>query len=367
MKRILLIPLFLLLLTICAFGGVNNILLCNVDGTPPLHPLGWCNNPAMTRIGALSFATGENKTHLAAIDTVNGFAYFTTFDVPKKIIKIRLSDFTEVGTMTLDIGEQFLQTDAINIIDDFIYTGEQGGKTISKIRLSTLTRVSSFESSLTDSPTSGCIIGNTMLIGGSVNQVSKVNLSSFAEEGILNLWPPVAGKITHCFAFDGHIYFHPTEVFFPQLPTIAKIRASDFTVVGTLQFPDAATWPAYTSVVVNESTGYAYYGKLSDPGLIRRLNLSSFTFDGLLTLSATEGNLRAAVIDTVNNYAYFSSFTAAKVMQIDLESFTKKSTISLLGSEYGAYGAVIDIENQTIYFGTSRTPGSVVKVDICGD
>ena len=57
---------------------------------------------ALSRSSALALDSGEYNPFAAVIDAANGFAYFGTQTSPGVIIKVRLSDFTRVGTLTLD-------------------------------------------------------------------------------------------------------------------------------------------------------------------------------------------------------------------------------------------------------------------------
>jgi hypothetical protein len=52
-----------------------------------------------TRVGALPFNSGENALFSGTIDPVAGFAYFATITHPSRIVKVRLSDFTRVASI----------------------------------------------------------------------------------------------------------------------------------------------------------------------------------------------------------------------------------------------------------------------------
>ena len=62
-----------------------------------------------TRVGALTLNPGEDLVNAAVIDPAGGFAYFGTDTIPGVVIKVRLSDFTRVDALTLDPGERFCQ------------------------------------------------------------------------------------------------------------------------------------------------------------------------------------------------------------------------------------------------------------------
>ena len=61
--------------------------------------------------GSITLGVGEEIVFSGAIDASNHFAYFGTINrngkgEPGKIVKVSLSDFTKVGELSLDAGEQ---------------------------------------------------------------------------------------------------------------------------------------------------------------------------------------------------------------------------------------------------------------------
>ena len=80
------------------------------------------------------------------IDTVHGFAYYVVFAHPMEIVKVRLSDFTRVGTLTLNPNEDYPNSAVIDAANGFAYFGVNDGNLsdpgiIVKVRLSDFTRV----------------------------------------------------------------------------------------------------------------------------------------------------------------------------------------------------------------------------------
>ena len=92
------------------------------------------------QVGNLTFSAGK-KTRSAVIDTANGYAYFGTDDDPGKVVKIRLSDFTEVGNLTFSAGGK-TRSAVIDTANGYAYFGtdDSPGKVV-KIRLSDFTEV----------------------------------------------------------------------------------------------------------------------------------------------------------------------------------------------------------------------------------
>jgi len=61
-----------------------------------------------TRTGALTLNSGEDDLESAAIDSAGGFAYFGTGTSPGIVVKISLSNFTRAEALTLGLGENKL-------------------------------------------------------------------------------------------------------------------------------------------------------------------------------------------------------------------------------------------------------------------
>ena len=97
----------------------------------------------LTEVGSLTFTAGE-KTRAAVIDTTNGYAYFGTDDDPGKVVKIRLSDFTEVDSLTFSPAGKKTRAAVIDTANGYAYFGtdDDPGKVV-KLRLSDFTEVGS--------------------------------------------------------------------------------------------------------------------------------------------------------------------------------------------------------------------------------
>ncbi len=76
-----------------------------------------------SRVGALPLNAGENNLDSAVIDPTGGFAYFGTGTSPGRVVKVRLSDFNRVGVLTLNAGEDYLSSAVIDPTGGFAYFG----------------------------------------------------------------------------------------------------------------------------------------------------------------------------------------------------------------------------------------------------
>ncbi|MFC1505685.1 hypothetical protein ACFLQ6_01290, partial [Thermoproteota archaeon] len=176
-----------------------------------------------TRVGSLTLNTGENRLASAVIDSANGYAYFGAYTDPGIVVKVNLTDFTRVGSLTLNTGENTLASAVIDSVNGYAYFG------------------------------------------------------TWAAPGI-----------------------------------VVKVNLTDFTRVGSLTLNTGEK--LLLSAVIDSANGYAYFGTNTDPGIVVKVNLTNFTRVGNLTLNPGENSLQSAVIDSANGYAYFGTDTSPGIV-----------------------------------------------------
>jgi hypothetical protein len=111
------------------------------------------------------------------------------------------------------------------------------------------------------------------------------------------------------------------------------------------------------AAVIDTINGYAYYGTGSTPGKIIKIRLSDFTRVGDITLLAGEGPLLAAVIDENAGFAYFGTFTTpAKIIKIDLATFTRVADVTLPLLDFPGLPFITTIRNGIGYFCSDSQP-----------
>ncbi len=119
---------------------------------------------------------------------------------------------------------------------------------------------------------------------------------------------------------------------------------------------------AITSVVIDTTNGFGYFGTGTSPGIIIKVRLADNSRVGALTLASGENNLTTAVMD--GQYAYFGTYTtSAKVVKVDLSTFTRVSAVSLSAGQDYLYASVVDTTNHFAYFGTYTAPGKIIKIN----
>lgn len=269
---------------------------------------------ALERIDAIHLNTLENTPYASVVDVANSYAYFGTFTIPAKVVKIHLSDFTRVGVITFPTGENLAAAAIIDPAAGYAYFGTM--TSIVKVDLSTFTRV-------------GAIVpGATFLYTAVIDTV-------------------------HGYAYFGTLT-DPGQ--------IVKIDLSTFTLADTLTLP--AGEGNFGSAVIDTSAGYAYFGTGSHPAKIVKINLSTFSREDAMTLDTGENEAGAAVIDVTAGYAYFgmNKMWPAEVVRISLSTFSRAGVLTFHTGEDMIRSAVISPSAGYALFGTYTTPGRVVSV-----
>lgn len=122
---------------------------------------------------------------------------------------------------------------------------------------------------------------------------------------------------------------------------------------------------SYNSSVVDTVRGYLYIGLDQNPGKVVKVDLSTFTRVGILTLSI--GNIGCAGIDEADGYAYFGeNLTSAKIAKVNIQDPTF-SQVATYGGQAGKNyfrACVIDPNTNMGYFGTNDSTAYVVKIDL---
>jgi hypothetical protein len=167
--------------------------------------------------GVARFTTFEGSIGLACVlDAANGFAYFGTDTSPGKILKIRLSDFTQVGVLTLNAGEDFLRTAVVDPPNGFAYFVTEAGLVV------------------------------------------KIRLSNFTESATLKLPGEIYATSASIDHSQGVAYFGTVaSPYYTSIPSqLVKVRLADFTLNETVMM--SADEPATGPAVIDERNGYMY-------------------------------------------------------------------------------------------------------------
>src|SRR5690606_125938 len=163
--------------------------------------------------------------------------------------KVRLSDLTRVGSVTLNTNER-PRSMVIDPMNGFAYIGTFLG-TVVKVRLKDLTRI------------------------GAVSLPNQILLSTVADTS--------AG-----FAYFGTVG-----------SGVCRLRLSDFSNAFCVP-----TLSNLQSAAIDTVNGFAYFGTFTSPGSVVKVNLTNFgTITESLVLNVGEDHLISAVVDPANGFA----------------------------------------------------------------
>lgn len=322
-----------------------------------------------TQVATLSLSPGGIVS--ASIDPTAGFAYFGTGSSPGSIVKVRLSDFTEIGSLTLNPGENDV-TSVIDTTSGFLFVGTSNSPgAVVKIRLSDFTRVgrltlnlgqNNLDSSTIDTAGFGYFVSFNYLSPGII---LKIRLQDLTLNASLTLNKDEIDPLTSLVDPHSGFAYVGAERSDTSPGIIVKVKTSDLTRVRAIPLDPGEGFAS--SSVIDARAGYSYFGA---PGVIARVNLSTFTEAGSLILnSSLTGNLfeymGPGVLDPAGGFAYFAINRGAvvsstgiatdtgAVLKIRLSNFTIAGLLTLKTNECCFGTAVIDPTAKFAYFGGS--------------
>jgi hypothetical protein len=222
-----------------------------------------------TRVGALTLNSGENNVIRAVLDIANDTGYFATQTNPSIIVKVTLSTLTRVGALTLNSGENGVRASAIDTTNGFAYFGTNTSPGIVvKIQLSDFTRV-------------GAVIlnsGENSLFGAAIDTANShlYFITRTTPGGIVKL-------STTSFTRLGGITFNSGEN--PTEPAILD-------VANGLVYTAAQTTPGKVIKIDTNHTGFIFGNKavLAESGNLKQINFYSHTASGNLRLALYNSN-----------------------------------------------------------------------------
>jgi hypothetical protein len=148
---------------------------------------------------------------------------------------------------------------------------------------------------------------------------------------------------------------------------ILKIDASTLTMTDYLSI--GGTGPLENSAVIDEEDGYIFSITSASPGVMKKIDLSTFTVSTSSTISGIN-NINHVILDYENDFAYLSSATMpGKIYKIDTTDFTLDGTITLDATMNSIGSVTIDLDSQYGYFpvgsNTALTyKSNIIKVDL---
>ncbi len=242
-------------------------------------------------------AVAPSRMIIAGGGDGESFLYIIGYNDPCILSKVRLSDFTEVSTITLTTPSGFAITTN----------------------------------------------GTHLFIAHATRYVTRVNISTFLEVNILDLGALVGSLWA---AMCSGTYLYVTELVSPG--NLYKIDTDTFTVTSTLAF--AAGYNNPTALIVNGN--HIYVGFDVIPGRVTKVNEISFSTTGTIILPA--GMSEVMTLTCGSESLYCGTVTSpGRIGVIDLASFQYIDYILMSGNEARS----LYFDETFLYAGFYLSPG----------
>jgi hypothetical protein len=294
-----------------------------------------------SEVSTLTLATGENRIWALAVS--GGYLYAGLYTYPGKVVKIDLSTFTKVSTLTLATGENYVYSLAVS--GGYLYAGvyTSPGKVV-KIDLSTFTKVSTLTFASGEDYVCSLAVSGSYLYAGlytSPGKVVKIDLSTFSEVSALTF--ATGEELVYSLAVSGS-YLYAGLALVPG--EVVKIDLSTFSEVSALTFAtgESVVW------VLAVSGGYLYAGLDTSPGKVVGIDLSTFTKVSTLTLATGENYVYSLAVS--GGYLYAGLVTSpGKVVKTGYPAASGWRTESALNGTFaaGTWTFKVRLESDTKY------------------
>ena len=309
----------------------------------------------------LPFTDAGMAPFAVVTDSAGQYAYAATSTA---VIKVRLSDYTEVGRLTTSVFTMAAALDTTAGVGYFVTQSEPSpmnpqtaNAKILKVRLSDMTQIGSANLPSGQVLVTGIALdpqsGNGYLSGvlnGLRVQVYNFSLASLAFSGPLSfgndlttMMAPLVLDASRGYAYTGARFSDSNGV----AVNLYRIRLSDFTAAGQVLVADSSHpgvfasssdmfSPDFRGAAIDTSGGYAYFGLLNNSGnlenFVARVSLSDFSGVCVLPLSNMDGSTSMNMsTDSANHVLYIATGIAGnggKLMEkIRLSDFSEGGAV----------------------------------------
>lgn len=309
----------------------------------------------------------DNAIISGALDRFKGFAYFGISNPPPfnaTILKIRLSDFTEIARLDLRPGQKSPESCTIDDANGYLYVGTRDplfspSSRIVKIKLSDFTIDSELDIGSFFPGSAQIDIENQIAYfgdGSGSPTVLKIDLNTFAPVGTLILddnYP----KAMSLDSVNGFLYTGVNRS--DANGTITKVNVNTGEKISTI----IGEFNSHVTSSIDINGGHVYFGgrnAMFDLSAIWTVNLSDLSIPFTITIPGGFANTSA--IDTNRGYVYFTVTANHSIYRISLidNTFT-----TLPITPIGAYTvALADINGGFLFIATSDSPATIYKVRI---
>lgn len=254
-------------------------------------------------VGAITLPDGELQLWTALRDPAGTFGYFATNAAPAQLLKIDLATLDQVATTPLDGN---VRAAVIDRSGAFAYFGTNTSPAlVLKVDLATFQQVAAITLEDGENKLNSAVIdpaGQFAYFGTATSpgEVVKIDLSSFTRVGNLPLEDGENTLQSAVIDPSGAFAYFGTNTVPGQL---VKIDLASFTRVGAA--PAGADEGHFTAGVIDPTGTAAYFSTSAGPAVIVKFDLATFARAASVTLDDGENFVGAGVMDPSGNYAYF--------------------------------------------------------------
>ncbi|MEM2991484.1 MAG: ABC transporter permease, partial [Halobacteria archaeon] len=233
--------------------------------------------------GSITLTGGESSLRCAVIDLAGGYAYFGADTWPGTIAKINIDpdNFSQVATLTTYDYSSAFYTAVIDTVHGYAYFGAFCQGRIVKIDLTNFTQVSTLELPIWEYPDMVYVVASMIdptnnyayftTSGYNVGRIAKIDLTSFSMVDLLSVSTNLYGinsaviDPTSGYAYLG-VYSEPGR--------ILKLDLENFVIVNDITLNPDENW--VWSGVIDPENGYAYFAPYWPfPAKIVRVDIKS--------------------------------------------------------------------------------------------
>lgn len=320
--------------------------LLRVAGVPQLiHLYGALEpNKTLTLVNA-----AEEFSRGIASDGINLYVALSTD--PGIIVKIDLSTFTQVASLTLDVADPW----PFPMVSDgtYLYVGletDPGG--IVRIDIESFTKVDKIDFAVGETQVQALFSDGTNLYAGTLSSPSKIikiDLNTFTYVSTLDL--PAGENICKALYGTGGFLYAGLAT---NPGKIVKINLNTFTAESTLTF-DVGDIAVYA---LSTDGTHLYAGLYTDPAIVVKVDISSFSIISKVEFGVGERNVTSQFIDGTFLYLGLST-NPGMIVRVDLAMFEQESTITLPAGN--SFLRALFSDGTYIYTGATTSPANITR------
>lgn len=360
-----------------ANAGLNNLLPSQTSNTGLFLQTNGTNTtwagitaaptrPAFFESDSVVYPSGDNQTY-AILANTDGYNYVLFNTMPCTILKVSQANGTITSTLTLNSGEDGAASATIDPSTNILYVGTlTAAGLLVKVDLGSFTRVGAINIT-TDAGTNN--VGSVVIAGaflyadaveepGTIDIMSKINLSSFTNVAHINSPTNTRGLYGH--AYDGTRYiYYGSDYNAPG--TINKLDTNTFTFNTPLVIGTGSNDFRITGLALDNTGTFLYGASISSPTIIYQVATSSFTVVNSIS-GPTGANTNVINPIFFNGKLYVGCYTSpGEIIRLDTTTFVIDRVLTLT---YNSVLSMSNVLNGILYVGMDDSPGTSESVTL---